>query len=362
MSTWRIPGGRYGIVAAGTGVALTAVLAVAAVALGPSRPPISSVAASASGQRQVFITSHDNASLAAVLRVPTHAPGTRVPAVLIIPAPWAADRDGREGPAGAKNSPYRVLAESLAAQGIASLRYDQRGTGETWLPQGDQPTGFAEVEGDAAAALDALRQQPDIDPGRIALLGHGAGGLAALVLAAIPPQPRVAVLVATPGRPLVQDLRSYIATKVLPGYPGREQALLKDFDRAASELISSAQAPPVDPALEPFFPKAHAALLRDLFRLDPAMLAHEVRIPVLIFNGRLDPQIPLQDAQLLASAFPGPRHETLVGAVTGHHLEVEADPASPDYHSMVMMRQNVPDTDRAAVDSIAGWIAGRLRS
>ena len=54
------------------------------------------------------------------------AAGPRAPAVLIIAGSGPTDRDG-DNPLGVKARSYRLLAEGLAAHGIASLRYDKRG-------------------------------------------------------------------------------------------------------------------------------------------------------------------------------------------------------------------------------------------
>ncbi len=48
------------------------------------------------------------------------------PVVLIIPGSGPTDRDGNS-PLGIAAAPYRLLAEALAAQGIATARIDKRG-------------------------------------------------------------------------------------------------------------------------------------------------------------------------------------------------------------------------------------------
>ncbi|WP_291425174.1 alpha/beta fold hydrolase [Deinococcus sp.] len=72
---------------------------------------------------------------------------------------------------------FVLLSRRLARQGIASLRFDCRGSGES---QGDfaEMTVSREVE-DAVAAADYLRRQPGIDPERVMLLGYGMGAVVA---------------------------------------------------------------------------------------------------------------------------------------------------------------------------------------
>ena len=148
----------------------------------------------------------------------------------------------------------------------------------------------------------------------------------------------------------------HLAQHVLPAYGGRAVELLQQFDAAASELISSGKAPSVDPALAPYFPAAHAELLRDLYRLDPTAAAAQVRGPVLVFSGRLDPEIPLTDGQLLAAALVHAKPETIVGPSTGHNLEVLPDMAADPGHAAQMARITVPDTDLGAVNGIVDWV------
>lgn len=90
---------------------------------------------------------------------------------------------------GDKVSSHRLLvllARRLAAAGVAALRFDCRGSGES---QGDfsEMTVSREVE-DVEAAFDYVRRQPGLDPERVMLLGFSMGGLvSALALDTVRP-------------------------------------------------------------------------------------------------------------------------------------------------------------------------------
>lgn len=72
---------------------------------------------------------------------------------------------------------FVLLARQLAARGVACLRFDFRGSGES---QGDfsEMTVSREVQ-DVQAACRYLRHQPGIDPERVMLLGFSMGAIVA---------------------------------------------------------------------------------------------------------------------------------------------------------------------------------------
>jgi alpha-beta hydrolase superfamily lysophospholipase len=77
--------------------------------------------------------------------------------------------------------PFRQLADHLARQGIASLRYDDRGTASS---TGDFAAATAaDFADDAAAAVEFLTARSEIDPHRIGVLGHSEGGVIAPMVA-----------------------------------------------------------------------------------------------------------------------------------------------------------------------------------
>ena len=77
-----------------------------------------------------------NGFLHGTLIVPTT---TRSPVVLIIAGSGPTDREGNNPLIPGKSNALRYLAEGLAERGIASLRYDKRGIGQSGM-QGGLPT------------------------------------------------------------------------------------------------------------------------------------------------------------------------------------------------------------------------------
>jgi pimeloyl-ACP methyl ester carboxylesterase len=77
-----------------------------------------------------------------------------------------------------EHKPFAVIADALAKQGIATLRYDDRGFGES---KGDLVNVTTEdLKNDALAGVELLRKQFK----KVGVLGHSEGGTIGLILAA----------------------------------------------------------------------------------------------------------------------------------------------------------------------------------
>jgi uncharacterized protein len=93
--------------------------------------------------------------------------------------------------------PFKWIAEYLVAQGIAVLRYDDRGTAKS---TGKFETGTsADFANDAEAAFKYLNDRPEIDRKKIGFLGHSEGGMLAAMVAARNPNVAFVISMAGPG-------------------------------------------------------------------------------------------------------------------------------------------------------------------
>ena len=102
---------------------------------------------------------------------------TRLPAVVL---------DRRLGPMDRDETAYGIpifaqLANALADAGFAVVRYDKRGVGQSG-GRGEFAT-LADYAEDVVAAMKFLEKRKDIDPKRIALVGHSEGAAVALLAA-----------------------------------------------------------------------------------------------------------------------------------------------------------------------------------
>ncbi|MBE6575662.1 MAG: alpha/beta hydrolase [Ruminococcaceae bacterium] len=101
-----------------------------------------------------------------------------VPAVVFVHGSGSSNMDEKVG----KLTPFRDLAEGLAARGIASVRYDKRTYAHAFRMLRDKSgpiTVREETVEDAILAAELLRRDGRIDPGRIFIVGHSMGAMLA---------------------------------------------------------------------------------------------------------------------------------------------------------------------------------------
>ena len=105
-------------------------------------------------------------------------PPAKLPAVVLVGGSGPTDRDGLR-----LGIPILgQLAGALADAGFIVVRYDKRGIGQSGgRAESASLTDYAE---DVRAAVKMLADRKDVDPKRIAVVGHSEGGSVALMAAA----------------------------------------------------------------------------------------------------------------------------------------------------------------------------------
>ena len=216
---------------------------------------------------------------------------------VILPGSGPTDRDGNN-PLGVSAGTYRLLAEDLAAQGIATVRIDKRGIGQSAAAGPvEADLRFTDYSNDARAwAAEAATRA-----GRPCawLIGHSEGALIALKAVeggADAGKVCGLILLSGAGRPAGAVIREQLAS--LPE-PMKAQAFA-----ALSELEAGRTTADTPPALAALFRPSVQPHLISYLALDPAALIAAYDGPVFIGQGTTDIQVSVADAEALAAADP----------------------------------------------------------
>ena len=89
------------------------------------------------------------------------------------------------------------IAGALADAGFLVVRYDKRGIGQSGGRA--EAASLADYAEDVIAAVKMLSARKDVDPKRIAVIGHSEGGSVAMIAAAKDKRIAAVALLATPG-------------------------------------------------------------------------------------------------------------------------------------------------------------------
>jgi len=221
-----------------------------------------------------------------------------VPLAVLIAGSGPTDRNGNSPLIPGANNSLKLLAEGLAAHGIASLRYDKRGIGASAAASlSEAQLRFDNSADDAAAWVDRLRKDPRFST--ITIVGHSEGALVGL-LAAEKSATDGYVSIAGAGRPADKILREQLSKQLPPD-------LLAVANRALDKLAAGSLVDSVPRQLLALYRPSVQPYLISWLKVNPQTEIAKLTIPVLITQGTLDAQVPESDAKLLAAAQPKAR-------------------------------------------------------
>ncbi len=333
----------------------------------PKRPQEEAIAAGPRPYRQesvAFANAGAGIRLAGTLSIPDGV--GPFPAVVLICGSGPETRD--EEVMGHRI--FLVLADALSRRGIAVLRYDKRGVGES---TGNYATAtLTDFAADAEAARAFLVSRPEIAPDRVGLVGHSEGGAVAPMLAVRDPSTRFVVLMAAPGMRIGQLLRLQTAKIAkASGASDADIARMQAFfeklyvDLAAAEgdeqALAVAKADVAEAVANKVIPAANAGAIaamvtspwaREAFAYDPIPALRLLKLPVLALNGSLDLQVPAdEDLGPIRAALQGNPLATIVELPNLNHLFQTAKLGTPAEYGEI--EETVAP---AALGMIADWV------
>lgn len=253
-------------------------------------------------------------TLAGTLTLPANGKASKI--VILISGSGPQNRNEEFTPY--NHRPFLVLSDDLTRQGIAVLRYDDRGIGKS---TGDfSKATTADFADDAEAAVKYILSRPDLKTMAIGLAGHSEGGMIAPMVASRNPNVKFIVLMAGPGIQIAALYAQQIAEGLkLAGVPAEEVARQKSTNLKVFTTMKDVADLPMEHAqasieltlrkeldllpIDKLDRESKTAIVQQtlssyqipwfkyFISFDPAVYLVKVKCPVLAINGSLDFQV-----------------------------------------------------------------------
>jgi uncharacterized protein len=326
------PGGTFTMTVAVDGRARLARVDMPTANLSVVRSDISGVAArtlTARNPTDSDVTIPANGfSIAGTLTKPPILGRLRHPTVVLVGGAGAIDRDSTV----AGIPILSQMAAALAQEGFLVLRYDKRAVGQSGgrsetVTQND----YAD---DLIGIVKWLGKRDDVDPRRIAVVGHSEGGTIAMLAAEREKKIGSLALIATSGTTgadliLEQQLRELDRLKLPEAEKAQKVTLQKQIQAAVIGGTGWESLP------EDVRKQADTPWFRSLLLSNPSAVMPKLKQPILIMQGDLDAQVPPHHAEKLGELARGRKkgagpvevvhlagvNHLLVPATTGEVLE-----------------------------------------
>lgn len=259
----------------------------------------------AQGKRSVSYTSYST-----VLKTPTgeiHGtltiPDTsnKVPVVLMLSGSGDTDRNNNSKKSRIRTDAFKMLADALGKSGIAALRFDKRGVGESAGAVQSKLT-FDDYIADAVAWLAFLKQGNLYS--RIIILGHSEGSLIGMAAAATAGADAFISLEGS-SLPAADLMREQFA--------GMAPELKEEFNLIIDSLAAGRNVSQVDSLLMGFLHPDVQPYLISWMKYDPNREMSKLNMPVLVIHGREDKYINPRHAISLAKANPNAKPVVIEG-------------------------------------------------
>jgi uncharacterized protein len=295
------------------------------------------------------------------------------PAAVLIAGSGPQDRDGTI----ANHKPLFVLADYLTRNGIAVLRYDKRGVGQS--TGSTEAATTMDLAGDALCAVKYLKSRKEIDAAKIGLIGHSEGAMIAPAIASDTRDLPWIILLAPPatkGEDTLLNQSDLIARA--GGMPDAQVLSSLNFDKEAYDLVQKEQDSAVvtkklkdlvksssmDTTVPPGALDAQLRMMtspwfRYFLSYDPVPDLKKTKCPVLVLYGEKDLQVPPKiNLPLVQKAFKdGGNTQAEVRQLPDlNHLFQHAYKGSPSEYAAIDETFS-PD----ALKAIGDWLQARAK-
>ena len=238
------------------------------------------------------------------------------------------DRDGNQTLM--KNNSLKMLAEELADNGIATLRYDKRGIAASRAAAiHEEDMRFNDLVEDLKGWIEKMNSSYDFE--KIIVAGHSEGSLIGMLACINNPLTDKYISIAGVGRSADEVLLTQLAAQG----PGVEEMVkpylqsLKNGDTISN--VPASLATLFRPSVQPY--------IISWFKYNPAKEIAKLNIPVLIVQGNTDIQVSITEAEILHDAAEGSQFvviknmnhvlKTCKSTEIKQQMETYADPELP---------------------------------
>ena len=303
-----------------------------------------------------FLNQIDSITLKGTLTLPYGE--SKHPAVVLISGSGPQNRDEEI----MHHKPFLVLSDYLTRNGIAVLRFDDRGYGESEGIHGN--ANSFNLSNDAEAAFNFLQNRPDIDNLTIGLVGHSEGGIIAPMIAARNKHVKFIVLLAGTGirgdklillqseligrvngtseedlakSKLIVQGAFEIVTKAYSTFALKNdlRRYFNDIDSTKAELPSGLS---YSQLVDQYVSTFSSPWMTYFLKYDPKLALEKVTCPVLAFNGEKDLQVPPKinlEAIEVALLRAGNTNTTIKEFPNLNHLFQECRTGSPNEYGQL---------------------------
>ncbi len=325
----------------------------------------------------IFENSAAGIKLAGTLTIPS-AKGS-YPAVVLISGSGPQNRD--EEVFGHK--PFWVIADFLSRNGVAVLRYDDRGVAQSG---GDYASATTyDFASDAEAAVRYLSTRPEIISKAIGLAGHSEGGIIAPIVASRNPNVAFTILLAgtgLSGEKIIMMQQALIGrsmgasedelqkaaqinseifelVRLYPDQTSLQKMLHERLTKyAESGALDIPKGIPAKAFVEQQVNQISSPWMSTFLTLDPVPYLEKVTVPVLALNGDSDLQVPSMEnlSAIQAALERGGNGDVTIMELEGlNHLFQQIETGSIDEYS------TLEETfSQKALDIILDWLKERF--
>lgn len=276
------------------------------------------------------------------LTVPKN-PSGKVPVVLIIAGSGPTDRDGNSAKLGLTANTYKMLANELGKNGLATLRYDKRLVGQSVTSVKEKELRFTDYVDDAVGLINMLSEDQRFS--KVIVLGHSEGSLVGMLT--LKDQPVKGFISVAGAGQVAEKIVEEQVKKTMPKF------LADQYKTVVDSLRKGKTTDYIDPQLYAIIRPSIQPYLMSWFRYDPIRLMKRVDIPALILHGTTDLQVGVSDAEKLQKADSKAKLVIIQGM---NHILKEA-PADREQNLQTYSKPDLPlkpELVTAIVDFVKG--------